>query len=201
MFFHHCCFNSLATTIFARNLVIHWFKRWCNKVANNNNCFSCETYSCIILRTFLYMRTTSWDFSLFHAQSLSEDSNKSAHLAVSLEPLPNRKSEFEYLKLLSFRIDVQIQKVQTHWLVDYGKLGCIWRLFIYLIFIFFIFYFILFYWILFFFIVRVSLQCKGVEDWGSISVYQAASFWTVYFSPGTHAGSDHDLIYHRIQSA
>ena len=30
-------------------------------------------------------------FSLFHARSLSEGSNKSAHLAVSLEPLPNRK--------------------------------------------------------------------------------------------------------------
>ena len=89
-FFHHCSFNSFATTIFARNLVIHWFKRRRYKVANNNYCFSCETQSRIILRTFLYMRATSWDFSLFHTRSLSIDSNKSAHLAVSLEPLPNR---------------------------------------------------------------------------------------------------------------
>ena len=33
-------------------------------------------------------------FSLFHARSLSESSNKSEHLAVSLEPLPNRKCYF-----------------------------------------------------------------------------------------------------------
>ena len=33
-------------------------------------------------------------FSLFHARSLSEGSNKSAHLAVSLEPLPNRNFGF-----------------------------------------------------------------------------------------------------------
>ena len=49
----------------------------------------------------------------------------------------------------------------------------------------------LFYFI-YLFIVRVSLECKDVEDLGSISVYQAASFWTVYFSPGTRSGSDHD---------
>ena len=41
--------------------------------------------------SFLYMRATSGDFSLFHARSLSKNSNKSAHLAVLLEPLPNRK--------------------------------------------------------------------------------------------------------------
>ena len=80
----------------------------------------------------------------------------------ALEPLPNRKREFVYRKLLSFRIAVQIRKVQTHWLVDNGKLGCIWRLFIYLIifFIFIFFYLILF----FFFFVRVSLECKDAED-------------------------------------
>ena len=38
----------------------------------------------------------------------------------------------------------------------------------------------------------MSLECKDVKDSGSISVYQAALFWTVYFSPGTRAGSDHD---------
>ena len=43
---------------------------------------------------FLYTRATLWDFSLFHTRSLSEGSNKSAHLAVSLEPLPNRKYGF-----------------------------------------------------------------------------------------------------------
>ena len=61
--------------------------------------------------------------------------------------------------------------------------GCFRRLFIYLF--IFLFYFILFF-------VRGSLECKDVEDLGSISVYQAASFWTVYFSPGTRSGSDHD---------
>ena len=58
-------------------------------------------------------------------------------------------------------------------------------LFIYLFFLFFtLFYFIPF--------LLVSLKCKDVEDGGSISVYQAASCWTVYFSPGTRAGSNHD---------
>ena len=38
------------------------------------------------LNLVLYMR----------ARSLSEGSNKSAHLAVSLEPLPNRKCGFGY---------------------------------------------------------------------------------------------------------
>ena len=33
-------------------------------------------------------------FILFHARSLSESSNKSEHLAASLEPLPNRKCYF-----------------------------------------------------------------------------------------------------------
>ena len=42
------------------------------------------------------MKATSWDFSLIHPRSLSKDSNKSAHLAVSLEPLPNRKCGFVY---------------------------------------------------------------------------------------------------------
>ena len=27
---------------------------------------------------------------------------------------------------------------------------------------------------------------------GQLAFYQAASFWTVYFSSGTDAGSDHD---------
>ena len=58
--------------------------------------------------------------------------------------------------------------------------------FIYL-FIYFINFFFFFH-----FFVRVSLECKDVEDCGSINVYQAASFWTVYFSLGTRAGSDHD---------
>ena len=40
------------------------------------------------LNCVLHIRATSWDFILFHARSLSEGSNKSAHLAVSLEPLP-----------------------------------------------------------------------------------------------------------------
>ena len=54
------------------------------------------------------------------------------------------------------------------------------------------FFYFLFYFILFnSFFVKVSLECKDVEDGGSISVYQAASFWTVYYSPGTRAGSDH----------
>ena len=44
----------------------------------------------------LYMRATSLDFSLFHARSLSEGSNKSSHLAVSLEPLPTGKCGFVY---------------------------------------------------------------------------------------------------------
>ena len=48
------------------------------------------------LNRVLYMRATSCDFSLFHARSLSEGSNKSAHLAVSLEPLPTGKSGFVY---------------------------------------------------------------------------------------------------------
>ena len=52
---------------------------------------------------------------------------------------------------------------------------------------------ILIYFILFnSFFIRMSLECKDVEDCESISVYQAASFWTVYFSPGARAGSDHD---------
>ena len=34
------------------------------------------------------MRATSWDVSLFHTRSPSEGANKSAHLAVSLEPYP-----------------------------------------------------------------------------------------------------------------
>ena len=111
-FFHQCSFNSFATTIFARNLVIHWFKRRRNKVTNNK-------WDLIVYYTsFLYMKATSWGFSLFHPRSLSKDSNKSAHLAVSLEPLPNRKCGFVYRKLLSFGIAVQIRKVQTHWLVD-----------------------------------------------------------------------------------
>ena len=48
------------------------------------------------LNRVLYMRGTSLDFSLFHARSLSEGSNKSAHLAVSLEPLPTGKCGFVY---------------------------------------------------------------------------------------------------------
>ena len=54
----------------------------------------------------------------------------------------------------------------------------------------YLFTFILFYFVCCF--VRVSLERKDVENWGSMSVYQAVSFWTVYFSPGTRAGSDHD---------
>ena len=46
--------------------------------------------------------------------------------------------------------------------------------------------------ILFCIFVRVSLECKDVENRESISVYQATSFWTVYISPGTLAGSDLD---------
>ena len=42
----------------------------------------------------LCMRATLGDFSLFHARLLSEGSNKSEHLAVSLDPLPNRKCCF-----------------------------------------------------------------------------------------------------------
>ena len=57
-------------------------------------------------------------------------------------------------------------------------------------FIYLSFFFCLF--IYLFFFVRVPSECKDVEDLGSISVYQAASFWTVYFSSGTRAGSDHD---------
>ena len=46
-------------------------------------------------------------------------------------------------------------------------------LFIYLLFNFLVLiYFILFY----SFFVRMSLECKDVKDWGSISVTQAASF-------------------------
>ena len=48
------------------------------------------------LNRVLYMRASSRDFSLFHARSLSEGSNKSAHLAVSLEPLPTGKCGFVY---------------------------------------------------------------------------------------------------------
>ena len=61
--------------------------------------------------------------------------------------------------------------------------------YIYLYFFLFLPFFILFN---SFFFVRVSLECKDVEDRGSISVYQAASSWTLYFPPGSRAGSDHD---------
>ena len=124
------------------------------------------------------MRATSWDFSLFHAWSLIEDSNKSAHLAVSLEPLPSRKCEFVYRKvLLSFRIAVQIRRFgHTGWSNKESlDVSCIY-LFIYLF-----FYFLLYLDLFYSFFVRVSLECKDVEDGGSISVYQAASCWTVYF--------------------
>ena len=39
-------------------------------------------------------------------------------------------------------------------------------------------FFILFYLIFF---ARVSLECRYVVDGGSINVYQAVSFWTVFF--------------------
>ena len=48
------------------------------------------------LNRVLYMRAISCDFSLFHARSLSQGSNKSEHLAVSLEPLPTGKCGFVY---------------------------------------------------------------------------------------------------------
>ena len=48
------------------------------------------------LNCVLYIRATSGDLSLFHARSLTEGSNKSAHLAVSLEPLPTGKCGFVY---------------------------------------------------------------------------------------------------------
>ena len=55
----------------------------------------------------------------------------------------------------------------------------------------FIFFFILF---LFFLLECLwSAKMLGIEG-QLISVYQAASFWTVYFSSETCAGSDHDLF-------
>ena len=58
-------------------------------------------------------------------------------------------------------------------------LGCIFMFIYIFIFLLFLFYF---------FFVIVSLEIKGVEDRGSISFFGG----TVYFSPGTRAGSDHD---------
>ena len=49
----------------------------------------------IVYYTFLYtLELPREKFSIFHARSLSEGSNESAHLAVSVEPLPNRKCSF-----------------------------------------------------------------------------------------------------------
>ena len=107
--FHHCSFNSFATAIFARNLVIHWFKRGCNKVANNNFCFSCE-----ILWTF-FIHESYLERIKFISRTVTQRRLKQV---CALEPLPNRKCEFVYRKLLSFRIAGPIRKVQTHWLVD-----------------------------------------------------------------------------------
>ena len=110
------------------------------------------------------MRATSRDFSLFHTRSLSEDSNKSEHLAVSLETLPNRKCEFVYRKLLSFRIAVQIRKVQTHCMVGRLRKAGMYPAFIYLSIYFFNFLFYLISFLFFFFLVGVALECKDVED-------------------------------------
>ena len=55
----------------------------------------------------------------------------------------------------------------------------------------FIYLFFLFYSI-FIFLLRCLWSAKMLRIEGQLSVYEAASFWTVYFSPGTSAGSDHD---------
>ena len=54
---------------------------------------------------------------------------------------------------------------------------------------YFLLYFIFFY---FFFLLKCLSSAKMLRIEGQLAVYQAVSFWTVYFSPGTRAGSDHD---------
>ena len=119
-------------------------------MANNNYCFSCETDR--VLYFFFIHENYLVRFYLFHARSLSEGSNKSEHLAVSLKPLPNHKCGFVNVYLFSFSgSDVNTKGSDT--LVGrLRKAGMYMHpAFIYLF-------------CLLSFFVRVSLECKDVED-------------------------------------
>ena len=101
------------------------------------------------------MRTTPWNFSLFHARSLSKDSNKSAHLTVSLEPLSIVNANLCTGNCFPSEFPSKYEMFRhTGWSIkeSWDVSG------VYLLISLFIFYFILF------FFVRVSLECKDVED-------------------------------------
>ena len=88
------CFFIIVASIVVRQLSLQEIWKYIDLNGGVTRWQIITIVSRVKLNRVLYMRATSLDFSLFHARSLSEGSNKFAHLAVSLEPLPIGKCGF-----------------------------------------------------------------------------------------------------------